>query len=49
MTQNIIRIHRPVLTAEERAKRMKRIKDAATKLLIEAQHERKRTYEQNHH
>ena len=49
MTENIIRIHRPVLTAEERAKRMKRIKDAATKLLIAAELERRQKHEQNHH
>ncbi len=34
MTQNIIRIHRPELTEEERAKRMKAIHDAAARLIV---------------
>ena len=33
-TNPIVRIHRPDLTAEERAKRMTAIKAAATRLLI---------------
>jgi ribosome recycling factor len=32
----IIRVHRPILTEEERAKRMKAIHDAAAKLLRKA-------------
>lgn len=32
---NIITIHRPTLTDEERAKRMEEIKQAATRLLVE--------------
>lgn len=34
MAENIIRIHRPTLTAEEHAKRMKQIKDAAERLVL---------------
>ena len=41
MADNIIRVHRPELTAEERAKRMKQIKEAATRLLIAAEQARK--------
>lgn len=32
--ENIIRIHRPELTSEERAKRMKAIKEAAERLIV---------------
>ena len=35
--ENSIRIHRPELTEEERAKRMKAIKDAAERLVMAAQ------------
>ena len=49
MTKNIIRVHRPELTAEERAKRMKRIKEAATRLLIEAEAERSKKHEPHHY
>lgn len=38
--ENIITVHRPQLTEEERAKRMKQIKEAATRLVI-ANEERK--------
>lgn len=38
---NIIRIHRPELTDEERAKRMEVIKEAAARLILAA--ERKET------
>ncbi len=34
--EHIIRVHRPELTAEERAKRMKRIHDAAARLIMAA-------------
>lgn len=37
----IIHINRPELTAEERAKRMEEIKQAATKLLIAAEKNKK--------
>lgn len=33
---NIIKVHRPELTAEERARRMEQIKQAATKLVMAA-------------
>lgn len=36
MAENIIRIHRPNLTPEEHAKRMKRIKEAAERLVLAA-------------
>lgn len=32
--ENIIRIHRPELTEEERAKRMEAIKEAAARLIV---------------
>ena len=38
----IVTIHRPVLTAEERAKRMEEIKRAATRLATEAAKAKKR-------
>lgn len=41
----IIRVHRPTLTDEERARRMKRIEDAAVQLIIateRAKREKKR-------
>lgn len=38
--KNIITVHRPQLTEEERAKRMKQIKEAAARLVI-ANEERK--------
>lgn len=38
--KNIITVHRPKLTEEERAKRMKQIKEAAARLVI-ANEERK--------
>lgn len=34
MSENIIIVHRPVLTDEERARRMEEIKKAAVKLFI---------------
>ena len=37
----IIRVHRPTLTGEERAKRMKAIHDAAAKLIVAAATKRK--------
>jgi hypothetical protein len=38
----IITIHRPELTAEERAKRMKEIKQAAARLVLETEKAKKR-------
>jgi hypothetical protein len=38
----IVTIHRPVLTAEERAKRMEEIKRAATRLVTETEKAKKR-------
>ncbi len=40
--KNIVTVHRPQLTEEERAKRMKQIKEAAARLVI-ATEERKAT------
>lgn len=34
---NIIRVHRPELTAEERARRMEQIKEAAARLVLAAE------------
>lgn len=34
MNNNIIRVHRPELTTEEREKRMNQIKEAATRLYV---------------
>lgn len=41
MSNNIIRVHRPVLTDEERARRMEQIKKAAEQLLIAVELSRK--------
>lgn len=41
MSDPIIRVHRPALTPEERAKRMARIKTAAENLLKASIHRRK--------
>lgn len=41
MSNNIIRVHRPVLTDEERARRMEQIKKAAEHLLIAVELSRK--------
>ena len=41
MSNNIIRVYRPELTEEERARRMARIKRAAEELLIAAERTRK--------
>ena len=41
--RNIVRIHRPELTEEERARRMNEIKKAAIRLLIAAEAERRKT------
>lgn len=35
--KNIIRVHRPTLTAEEREARMKLIADAAARLIVAAE------------
>ena len=37
MDKNIVRVHRPVLTPDERARRMKEIKEAAAALLVAAE------------
>lgn len=42
MTQYIIRVHRPELTAEERARRMKQIKQAAANLIVAAAQQRRK-------
>ena len=42
MSQNIIRVHRPDLTPEEHAKRMERIKEAAARLLVACEKERRK-------
>ena len=34
MPENIIRVHRTELTEEERARRMKQIKEAAARLIV---------------
>jgi len=39
--ENIVRVHRPVLTDEEREARMKLIADAAAKLMVAAAQEKK--------
>lgn len=41
MTNTIIRVHRPELTAEERARRMEQIKQAAERLMVAAEVERR--------
>ena len=41
MTNHIIRVHRPELTEEERARRMKSIHDAAVRLVLAAAQKRK--------
>lgn len=38
----IVTIHRPELTAEERAKRMEEIKQAATRLVLETEKAKRR-------
>jgi len=43
MAENIIRVHRPELTAEERAHRMKQIKEAAERLIMAAAIEKRRS------
>lgn len=40
-TKYIIRVHRPELTAEERARRMEAIKEAAVKVLIAAERKKR--------
>lgn len=41
MTNAIIRVHRPELTEEERARRMRQIKQAAEQLIVAAATQRK--------
>lgn len=47
MSNAIIRVHRPELTDEERARRMKQIKVAAERLLVATYRQRKE--KQNDH
>ena len=48
--EHIIRVHRPELTDEERARRMELIKQAAARLVIAADKlERSRNNEQHNH
>lgn len=47
MSNAIVRIHRPELTDEERARRMKQIKQAAEQLLVATYRQRKE--KQNDH
>ena len=47
MSNAIVRIHRPELTDEERARRMKQIKQAAEQLLVATY--RQRNEKQNDH
>ena len=42
---NIITIHRPELTAEERARRMEQIKEAAARLVLAAERTKGATHE----
>ena len=44
MPENIIRVHRPELTDEERERRMKRIKEAAARLIVAAEEVKKGKY-----
>lgn len=41
--QNIVRVHRPDLTPEERARRMEGIKEAAARLIIAAREAERKT------
>lgn len=41
MSNAIVRVHRPELTDEERARRMKLIKEAAERLLVATYRQRK--------
>lgn len=40
---NIITVNRPTLTAEEREKRMKAIREAAVRLVVETERQKRRT------
>ena len=42
--QNIVTIHRPELTPEERERRMKQIKEAAARLIVAADISKKGKY-----
>lgn len=46
MSKNIVRIHRPNLTPEERARRMKQIERAAADLLLEVARKEQRKREE---
>lgn len=48
MSKPIIRIYRPELTEEERARRMKAIADAAARLIVNTEKERRRKLHENH-
>lgn len=39
---NIVRVHRPDLTPEERARRMKQIHDAAVRLIVATEREKRK-------
>lgn len=41
--ENIVRVHRPELTAEERERRMQQIKEAAARLIVATARKRKNT------
>ena len=43
----IVRVHRPVLTEEERARRMKSIEAAAVDLLVSSWKRKEKTYDDN--
>ena len=47
MNGNIIRVHRPTLSADERARRMEQIKTAAAQLIVAAETEKRK--EDAHH
>ena len=47
MSKPIIRIYRPVLTEEERARRMKEIADAAARLIVATEQEKRRKSREN--
>ena len=42
MSKNIVRVHRPVLSPEERARRSEEIKKAAAQLIVAAESEKRK-------
>lgn len=42
MSNAIVRVHRPTLSPEERARRMERIKEAAAQLIVAAETEKRK-------